>query len=234
MGARERCASETIWTMRASMVSRPTLSAWITSAPVWLIVPPIARADLFRDRQGLARHHGLVDRAAALDYLAVHRNLLARADAKTIPNLDRIEVDLFLPAVAAGARRRLGPQIEKGADGPAGGLAGAQLQHLPEEHQHGDDRSRLKVDRHRTVGIAEGGREDARRERRHNAVDPSHAGAHSDEREHVQVSAHHGAPTPLEEGPARPEDNRRREGKLNPVGGARADEVAQADQVSAH
>ena len=41
IGARERCASATIWTMRASMVSRPILSARITSAPLWFIVPPI-------------------------------------------------------------------------------------------------------------------------------------------------------------------------------------------------
>ncbi len=41
IGARERCASATIWTIRDSIVSRPTFSARITSAPVWFSVPPM-------------------------------------------------------------------------------------------------------------------------------------------------------------------------------------------------
>ena len=41
IGARDRCASATIWTIRASMVSRPTFSARMMSAPVWFNVPPV-------------------------------------------------------------------------------------------------------------------------------------------------------------------------------------------------
>src|SRR5580704_8385109 len=44
MGARERCAALTIWTIRASSVSAPTRSARITNAPVPFTVPPVARA----------------------------------------------------------------------------------------------------------------------------------------------------------------------------------------------
>ena len=44
IGARLRCASATMATMRASMVSEPTLSARMTSAPVPLTVPPISRS----------------------------------------------------------------------------------------------------------------------------------------------------------------------------------------------
>ena len=44
MGARERCASATICTMWASMVSRPTFSAFITSPPDARMVPAIRRS----------------------------------------------------------------------------------------------------------------------------------------------------------------------------------------------
>ena len=44
MGARLRCASATIATMRASMVSRPTFPARMTKLPDWLRVPPISFA----------------------------------------------------------------------------------------------------------------------------------------------------------------------------------------------
>ena len=204
----------------------------MTSAPVWLIVPPIdRRADLLRDRHRLARHHRLVDGAAALDHLAVDRHLLARADAQAIADLDAVELDLLLAPVRADAPRRLGREIEEGADRAARRLARAQLEHLSEQHEHGDDRGRLEVDRDRAVRIAKGGREDAGRERRDDAVDPGHARAHGDEREHVEVAAHHRAPAALEERPAGPEHHRRGEQQLEPIGGALADQVVQPDQM---
>ena len=44
MGARLRCASATMCTIRDSMVSAPTFSAVITRAPVPLMVPPMTFA----------------------------------------------------------------------------------------------------------------------------------------------------------------------------------------------
>ena len=44
IGARLRCASATSWTIRDSIVSRPTLRASITRAPDWFIVPPMTFA----------------------------------------------------------------------------------------------------------------------------------------------------------------------------------------------
>ena len=41
IGARERCASATIWTICASMVSLPTRSARMTKLPDWLRVAPV-------------------------------------------------------------------------------------------------------------------------------------------------------------------------------------------------
>jgi len=55
MGARERCASATICTMRASIVSRPTFSALTTNAPVWFKVPPMTVSP-----PGLGDRHRLV------------------------------------------------------------------------------------------------------------------------------------------------------------------------------
>jgi hypothetical protein len=44
MGARLRCASATICTIRDSIVSAPTFSAVMTRAPVPLMVPPMTLA----------------------------------------------------------------------------------------------------------------------------------------------------------------------------------------------
>ena len=44
IGARLRCASATMATIRASMVSEPILSARMTSEPVPFTVPPISRS----------------------------------------------------------------------------------------------------------------------------------------------------------------------------------------------
>ena len=79
-GARERCASATICTIRASIVSRPTLSARMTNDPVWLTVPPMtASPAALGDGHRLAGDHGLVERGPALLDGAVDGHLLARA-----------------------------------------------------------------------------------------------------------------------------------------------------------
>jgi hypothetical protein len=75
----------TIWTICASMVSRPTFSARITRPPVWLIVPPISFVARFLgDRHGLAGDHRFIDRAAAFDHHAIDRHLLAGAHAQRV------------------------------------------------------------------------------------------------------------------------------------------------------
>ncbi len=190
IGARLRCASATSCTICDSMVSRPTFCASITSAPVWFMVPPMTLAPTsLVDRHRLAGDHRLVDGAAALDDRAVDRHLLAGTHAQAVADLHGVELDLLLGAVRPDAPRRLGREVEQRADGAARALAGAQLEHLPEQHEHGDDGGRLEVDRDRAVVAAEGGREDARRERRDDAVDPGDARAHGDQREHVEVAA---------------------------------------------
>ena len=75
-------------------------------------------------------------------------------------------------AVGLDPARGLRREVEQRADGAAGLLAGAQLQHLAEQHQHGDDGGGLEVDRDRAVHAAERCREEAGRERRDDAVEP--------------------------------------------------------------
>ena len=190
IGARERCASATICTICASMVSRPTFSARMTKPPLWLMrAADHLGAGLLGHRHRFAGHHRFVERGAALDHLAVDRHLLAGAHAQAVADRDRVERHLLVGAVGVDAARGLRREIEQRADRAGGLLARAQLQHLAEQHQHGDDGGRLEIDRDRAVRAAEGRREQAGRERRDDAVEPGHAGAHGDQGEHVEVAA---------------------------------------------
>ena len=58
-----------------------------------------------------------------------------------------------------------------------------------------------------------------RRQGRDNAVEPRHADAHGDQREHVEAAGRERARAPLEERPPRPEDDGRGERQLDPGGG---------------
>ena len=166
-------------------------------------------ADLLGDRHRLARDHRLVDGAAAFDDDAVDRHLLARAHPQAVADLDGVELDLLLGCRRPDAPGRLGREVEQRADGAAGALAGPQLEHLAEQDQHGDHGRRLEIDRDRAVVAAEGGREDAGREGRDDAVDPGDAGAHGDQREHVEVARDERLPAAHEERPAGPQHDRR-------------------------
>jgi hypothetical protein len=95
-------------------------------------------AGLLLHRDGLARDHGFVDVARALEHHAIHGHLLAGPHAQPIAGLHRIERDIFLAAIRAQAAGRLGGQTEQLADGGAGLAARAQLEHLAEQDQRDD------------------------------------------------------------------------------------------------
>ena len=100
IGARERWASATICTIRASIVSRPILSARMTSEPG--LVHGAADdgvAGRLGDRHRLAGHQRLVQRGAAVLDGAVDRDRLAGADPQPVADLDQVEADLVLGAV---------------------------------------------------------------------------------------------------------------------------------------
>ena len=126
MGARLRCASLTIFTICASMVSLPTRSARISSQPVPFTVAPITLSpECFSTG---------IDSPVTIDSStelrpssdgAVDRNLFARPYAQLVADLHLIERDIVLAAVVAHDARQLGREIEQGADGAAGPAARA-------------------------------------------------------------------------------------------------------------
>ena len=147
IGARLRCAVATMATMRASSVSPPTFSARMTRLPVPLTVDHL-RACRLLDRNRLAGDHGLIDRAAAVEHQTVHRDLLARPDPQPVAHPDLAERHVRLAAVGGDPPRRGRLQAEQFLQRRARFAARPQLQHLAEEHQDGDHRRGLEIDRH--------------------------------------------------------------------------------------
>ena len=135
-------------TMRASTVSEPTWSARMTRAPVPLTVPPITRSP--------ACFATGIDSPVTIDSsttlppsstVAVDRHAVPGTDAQAVAGLDLVERDLLVRAVGGDAPGRLRCEVEQRADRAAGLLAGAQFQHLAEQHQHRDDGGGLEVHR---------------------------------------------------------------------------------------
>ena len=148
IGARLRCASATIWTIRATSVSAPTFSARIDKAAAHvdraaddLVARPLL------DRHRLAGEQRLVDLTLAARHLAVDRDRLAGPHAQRIADADVAQRDRLVGPVGDDAPRRLRGQRQEAADRPAGARARPQLQHLAEQRQHHDDRGGLEVER---------------------------------------------------------------------------------------
>ena len=160
--------------------------------------------------------------------------LVSGPHAQPVADHDRVERNLLVAAVGADAPGGLGGEVEQRADGARRLLARAQLEHLPQQHQHGDDRSGLEIDGNRAVGAAERGWEKAGKQDRHGAVDPRHPGAHGNEGEHVEIAREEGLPAAHEERPTRPQHHRSREDELQPVRQFRADEHMQVGEMAAH
>jgi hypothetical protein len=161
----------------------------MTNDPVAFTVAPITVSPCpLLHRHRLAGDHRLVHRARAVDHDAIDRHLLARAHAQTIAGVHVLERHVLVRSVVAHAARRLRRQPEQGANRGARLAARAQLQHLAELHQHDDHGRSLEVHVDAAVGHPERRREDAGRDRRHDAVGPRHAHAERDEREHVRAA----------------------------------------------
>jgi hypothetical protein len=89
------------------------------------------------------------------EHLAVDRHLVAGADTQAVVVLDLIERNLVLVTARAYPPGGLRRQVEKRAQRPSRPLAGAQFQHLAEEHQHDDHGGHLVVDADRAGWAAE-------------------------------------------------------------------------------
>ena len=87
-------------------------------------------------------------------------------------------------------RAVFGASCEQRLDRAGCRFARAKLEHLAEQHEHGDDGRRFEIDRNRAAMAAEGRRENSGRDGADDAVDIGHAGAHRDQREHVEIARH--------------------------------------------
>ena len=192
------------------------------------------RAGVLGNRHGLAGDHRFVDRGASLRHFSVDRDFLAGTHTQAIADRDHIERDIFLGAICAHPPRCSRRQVEQRADGAGGLLPRPQLQDLPEQDEHGDHRCGFEIDRDGAVRSTKCRREELRHRDRDDAVEPRHAGAHRDQREHVEIARDHRLPAAHEEWPATPEHDRSGEKELDPVRPGLVDQHVEIGEVSAH
>ncbi len=164
IGARERCASPTICTICASMVSLPTRSARSTKLPDWLSVPPVALSPgPFSTGTGspVSMASSTVLRPSST---SPSTGIFSPGRTRRrSPTCDLVERHLLVAAVLAHAARGLGRQAQERLDRAAGPLARANFEHLAEQDQRDDHGRGLEIDLHLAVMAAERVREDAGR-----------------------------------------------------------------------
>ena len=129
------------------------------------------------DRQRFAGDHRFVDRGAAFDHHAIHRNGLSRTNTQQIAHLHDLQRHVGFGAVRADAARRLGRQVEQRTDCRAGALARLQLQHLAEKDQRDDHGGGLEIDLDRVAVAAQFVWEEAGEQRGDHAVEIGRADA---------------------------------------------------------
>src|SRR5262249_18811362 len=105
-------------------------------------------AGRFFSRYRLAGDHRFIDRAAALDYDAIDRDLFPRAHPQLIAAGYFLERDVNLGAVVADQPCAFWDEIEQRSDGAAGLRAGAQFENLAKQNQGHDYRRRFEINRH--------------------------------------------------------------------------------------
>ena len=149
-----------------SIVSRPTLSARITKPPDWLSVPAItlAPASLVTGIDSPVTSDSSSDERPSR--ITPSTGTFSPGRTRSLSPTARLSIcDLLVGAVVVDAPRGLRREVEQRLDRAGGRLAGAQLQHLAEQHQHRDDGGGFEIDRDRAAMAAEGRREDLRARR---------------------------------------------------------------------
>ena len=91
------------------------------------------------------------------------------------------------------------------ANGGPGAAAGAELQNLAEQNEGDDCGSGFEVNCRPAAHLAKRRWKDSGNNRRNEAVEIGHAGAHGNQREHIRGSVHHRRPAPLKERPTTPQ-----------------------------
>ena len=207
-------------------MSPPTRSARISSVPLTTSVAPITRSPGTPiDRNRFAAHHRLVNRGRPFNDDAVDRNLFAGPHAQDVANLNVGERNVLLTSVTHPSRG-LRRQAEQFSNRGARAVPRAKLHHLTEQHEHGDHDSGVEVRLDRAAHL-EPGRKDAGRQCRDHAVPVRGADAEADQREHVRAAVDERLPHALEERPATPQHDGRRQRQLDEVDSRHPDAVRQ-------
>jgi hypothetical protein len=172
-------------------------------------------ANVLLHRERFAGDHGLLHAGVTFDDNAINGNLVTWNHVQPVTDLHLVERDLMIAPRCDLSRRGWG-EVQQRFDGAASAAAGPEFEHLTEEHQHNDHRCGLKVDGDLAPVLHRVG-EYAGREHRHGAQDECRAYTNADQREHVQVTRHDGAPAPVQQRPACPPDRGCGECKLQPA-----------------
>ena len=165
-------------------------------------------------RHRFAGDHGFIDRGSAFDQHAVDGNFFAGTHAQPVAGHDGVERHVLVAAVILDAPRGFRRERDERADRTRGRGAGAQLQNLAEQHQYRDDTGRLEIKRDAAMLIVKRRGKQAGRQHRDNAVAIGDAGAHGDQREHVEVARDQRLNAAHEKRPTAPQHHRRRQNKL--------------------
>ena len=156
IGARERCAAATICTICASMrVAADLLGAHHEAAAAVDRAGDHLGADLLASPASIRRSPSIRRAWSGLRSRRRRPAPSRRAARAADRRPRRLRAAPPRRRLSRHAARGLRREIEQRADRARGLLAGAQLQHLTEQHQHGDDGGRLEIDRDRAVRVAE-------------------------------------------------------------------------------
>ena len=163
MGARLRCASATMCTMRDSMVSAPIFSRGDhqRARAVDRAADHIVPGRLF-NRHRLAGHHRFIDGARSLCHGPINRHGFTGSHPQSIAHLDLVKGHFFVRAIGAKAARCLRRQLEERPNGTAGLLPRTQLKHLAEQDENRHHRRSFIVDRDEAAMLPKARREKAR------------------------------------------------------------------------
>ncbi len=142
-------------------------------------------ARVLADRHRFASDEQLVDRRASFENRTIDRHFFARPHPQAVANSDCIELYFFVAPIIADAPRALWREVKKRFDRVGGLLARPEFQYLAEQDKNSDDRGGLEIDRDRAAGALECFRKKTRGHCRGGAVNPSNAGSHGDQREHI-------------------------------------------------
>ena len=205
-----------MFTICPSKVSLPIRSARMTKAPLPLTVPPVTLSPTpFSTGTGSPVTMDSSTLECPSSTAPSTRDFVTRNHAQPIADLHLIEGD-FVIATRCDLPRSGRSEGQQRFDGAARTTARTKFEHLTEEHQHDNHRRGFKIDRNLSL-VLHHGREYAGRQHRDGAREECRAHADGDQRKHIQLKCHDGAPAAVQERPACPYDDECGQCKLHPA-----------------